>query len=528
MKRIGLAALVLALLAGNASAKRDRTLVSDALRASKMLAEDRLDDAEHVITELQARVGDEPEVRWLRAELAFNRSDYLTSLTALTGLPDDAVSGQVGDTRKRAVTSLAVTSTFLHRSSSHGHFIIDYPPGPDEVIAELAGDVLEAAYTALGTDLGATPTKPVHVEILSSPLDLAKLSPLTETDIETTGTIALSKYGKLMVVSPRATLFGYPWMDTLAHEYTHLVVSESSHDSVPVWLQEGLARFEQTRWREDAPAAGKTPELSPAERQLLSSRLRKGRLVTLDEMYPSMAKLPSQEAAATAYAEVLTLVAWIHGKVGYAGLRDIIAAQRDGKSTHRAIADVVGGSFEDTERAWKQSLWTLDLTGGHATNRPIRFAQGGKKDEDVGLDHVANPKARKFARLAGMLRARGQNDGAAVEYEKALAAGGSDPLLAGKLARTLVELGRFDKAVELATPLLTIDDSDPVPAVTVGMAQQALHVWPLAQAAFEQALRVSPFDPAVRCGLAEVYAQLKNPAATRELKACQLLRQTTP
>ena len=26
-----------------------------------------------------------------------------------------------------------------------------------------------------------------------------------------------------MVVSPRATLFGYPWMDTLAHEYIALV-----------------------------------------------------------------------------------------------------------------------------------------------------------------------------------------------------------------------------------------------------------------------------------------------------------------
>ena len=75
------------------------------------------------------------------------------------------------------------------------------------------------------------------------------MSPLTETDIETTGTIALSKYNKLMVVSPRATIFGYPWMDTLAHEYTHLVVSRISNDAVPVWLQEGIARYEQTRWR---------------------------------------------------------------------------------------------------------------------------------------------------------------------------------------------------------------------------------------------------------------------------------------
>ena len=41
------------------------------------------------------------------------------------------------------------------------------------------------------------------------------MSTLTEKEIETTGTIALCKYGKLMIVTPRATVFGYPWMDTL-------------------------------------------------------------------------------------------------------------------------------------------------------------------------------------------------------------------------------------------------------------------------------------------------------------------------
>ena len=84
--------------------------------------------------------------------------------------------------------------------------------------------MLDAAWQTIGDDLGLQPADPIRVEILGAPADLAKMSPLTEAEIETTGTIALSKYNKLMVVSPRATLFGYPWMDTLAHEYTHLVV----------------------------------------------------------------------------------------------------------------------------------------------------------------------------------------------------------------------------------------------------------------------------------------------------------------
>ncbi len=43
-------------------------------------------------------------------------------------------------------------------------------------------------------------------------------------------------------------------------------------------------------------------------------------------------------------------------------------------------------------------------------------------------------------------------------------------------------------------------------------------------AAFEQALRVSPFDPTTRCGLAEAYKQLGDPRSTRETAACDQLK----
>jgi hypothetical protein len=206
----------------------------------------------------------------------------------------------VGQTRKLATSTRAVTETFSEQKSPKGHFIIRFASGSHDVaIAELAGEVLDSAWQSVGEDLGLKPADPIRVEILGAPAELAKVSPLTESEIEKTGTIALSKYNKLMVVSPRATLFGYPWMDTLVHEYTHLVVSRLAFDAVPVWLQEGIARFEQTRWR-------RPPEVSlnATEQALLTASLRKGRLITFEEMHPSMAKLPSQDAAALAYAEV--------------------------------------------------------------------------------------------------------------------------------------------------------------------------------------------------------------------------------
>lgn len=500
----------------SAIARRERTISGDVLRAARLLATTRLADAAALIKDLAIRAPESQDVKWLQAELAFQIGDYVGSVAALTGVRDDVMDGMAGTTRKLAASTLAITKSFAETTSPEGHFAIRYAPGPDAAIAGLAGEILDRAWSVVGDDLGLSPSDVIRVEILAEPADLAKLSPLTEAEIENTGTIALSKYGKLMLVSPRATLFGYPWMDTLAHEYTHLVVSRISHDSVPVWMQEGIARFEQTRWRRPPEVA-----LTSAEHGLLSNALRKGRLIALDDMHPSMAKLPSQDAAALAYAEVYSLVGWIHASAGYQGIRAALVAQRDGKSARRAVSDAAGIPWPSVEQQWRAQLRAGDVKarGG----RPIRFKRRGVDSENVAIAAVPL-RARKFARLAGMLRANGQLHGAAIEYEKALASGGPEPFVVGKLARTLVELGRYDRAIELAAPLAASDDHDAVAALTLGIAYSAKHAWPEAMSAYEQALRTSPFDPQTRCGLAEVYNRAKDARAKREREACALLR----
>ena len=516
MRRVVVAALFVAAVAVPADARRDRTVNGDVIKAARFLSSARIEDARALLADLQKRAPDTVEVHWLTAELAFQSGDYTGAVKALDKVTDEALDGLAGSTRKLATSTLAVTASFVETRSPKGHFAVRYAPGPDAAIAELAGETLDAAWETIGDDLGLKPDDVIRVELYGAPADLAKVSPLTESEIETTGTIALSKYNKLMAVSPRATLFGYPWMDALAHEYTHLIVARLSHDTVPVWLQEGLARFEQTRWR-------RPPELvlSSTEQALLIAGLRKGRLITFEQMHPSMAKLPSQEAAALAYAEVYSLVAWVQQKLDYKGLRDIIAAQRDGKSARFAVAEAMGAPWPQVEKDWRAHLRVGD--GKARAGKPIKFHKGGVDSENVGIEAVA-VRARKFARLGGMLRARGMLDAAAVEYEKALAVGGSDSFVAEKLARTLVELGRFDRAIELATPLAAADDRDAAPAVTLGIAHLARHEWGDAISAFEQALRVSPFDPQTRCGLAEAYAQISDTRAARERSACDQLK----
>jgi len=518
--------LVIALLlAGPAPVSAKSSAYADYTRVLRLLEQWRYDEARTDIAALARKFPGAVETLYLRAEMAYLDGDYPRSVKLLASLPDSGLGGQVGELRALAASTAEVTRGFTSRESAGGHFVIYFQPGKDELIADLAGEVLEAARTAIGADLGLSPASKIRVEILGKSADLAGLSTLTEKEIDTTGTIALCKYNKLMVVSPRATLFGYPWMDTLAHEYVHFVVSTVSADQVPIWLHEGLAHFEQIRWRSDPRLA-----LSSIEQHLLASALTRRRLISFDAMHPSMAKLPSQEAAALAFAEVTSMVAFIHGKVGYPGLRQALALQKEGRSARRAVAEVLGMRWPEVERSWKAWLRTAGLKSsrslaGRASAPRIRFDRGGKRDENVGVGEIASAKARKFARLGGLLRARDRAAAAAIEYQKAIALAADDPFIAGKLSRTYLELERWDEAIALATRLAQLDDGDAVAPTTLGLAYSASGRPEPAARAFEQALRISPFDPSVRCGLADAYSATGKVAlAAREQRACTMLK----
>lgn len=527
MRRLFAAAL-LALAAGVAPAAHARSSYGEYARVVKAIDEWRYDDARKLVAELEKTSSDSAETTFLQAEMAYYDGDYPRARGILETLKDPAVKDLVKDFLPLVTATDETTRGYASRESSGKHFVIFYPPGKDELLLDLADETLEAAYAQITVDLGWTAPagEPIRVELLAKVTDLARVSTLTEKEIETTGTIALCKYGKLMVVSPRATLLGYPWLDTMAHELTHYIITRATDNRVPIWLQEGLAKYEETRWR----AAPGEPGLSRLSEHLLATALKRGRLITFEEMYPSMAKLPSAEAGATAFAEVYSIVAWMEGKVGYDGLRSILRKIKDGKTEKRAVAEVLGGTWESVEADWKKQLKAQNLKQDPMLVKLLKKLKLKKSenqdDENAGLDQVTDEKARKLARLGGLLRARGRYKSAAIEYEKAQAlTGGNDSYIGAKLARTYLELNDAKKAIEIATPLAERDEDDAGPQATLGVAFLQTGDAVNAEKHLVVALRISPFDPEVRCGLAEVYTNLGDEnRARREQAACRALR----
>jgi tetratricopeptide (TPR) repeat protein len=533
-----LAAVVLLAAAGTAEADPDRPRRGPVERVGRLIEEWRFEEAQAEVERLLATAPGEPSTLYLDAVARYHRGDYDGAAARLDELGKRGGRGLGGDVKGLAdlvASTRAATRGFVEVRSSDGHFIVRHQPGRDELLVPYALEALAAARREIGLGdfgAGALLDGPVLVEIYPQVTDLARVSTLTQKEIETSGTIAICKFNRLMIASPRALVHGYPWLDTLAHEFTHLVVTRVSRNTVPIWLHEGLAKYEERRWRlariADAP-------LSPSMEHLLAAALGKGRrLITFEEMSPSMAKLPSQEDTALAFAEVYTVIEYLLSRRGWDGVRALLTGLREGHADGEAMSAVVGQPFDEFQRGWRSWLRARKLRV-HPGLVPtaLKFARAGAARRPDGRDddeaqEVAEERARKLVRLGGLLREKGRTAAAAVEYERALElVGPGHVVVANRLARALLSLGDLDGAIAAATPAFILYPDSGGAAAVLGEAWSRKGDADRAAGYLEAALSRNPFDPAPHCALAPIYEARHDARAAREHGACAALQRAT-
>ncbi len=510
----------------------DKTGDQAIAQAIGYIDQQRIDEAQQLLAPLAARGATTGLEHFALGELAYYQGKYVAAaehLRLATELPPALVEDAklLADLAERTAQ---VTKNFAEARSEH--FVVRYPPGKDAILVPYALDALEKTHAALGADFGDRPTSPVLVEIYSEVADLARVSPLTIKEIETSGTIALCKWNRLMITSPRALVFGYPWLDTLNHEYSHFIISRVSRDTVPIWLHEGIAKFEEQRWRRPPGA-----RLSPTMEHLLATALEKKRLIPFSAMHPSMAKLPSQEDAGLAFAEVFTFVEFLHQRRGYEGLQKLVAKLReskrltDGDAAVKAVFGKNLAALQDEWRVWLgqkhlRKHGEIDPLAGKLRFRHDKSKGSADDGEEDDSGQVRQDKARRFARLGGLLRARGRTKAAVAEYEKAMALlpAGSMPV-AGKLGRSYLELGDADRAIKVTQPAVELYPDLGGPIAVMASAHLAKGNTAEASRYLEMAISLNPFDPQVHCGLAKLYREQKDEAkAAREESACTTLK----
>lgn len=488
---------------------RPARAASEWATVERLYSEWRFEEADRALAALLGTHPGEPGTLLAQGYERFLAGDFRAALAEYTSATLHGVpSASIQDRIDLVAGSAKVVEGYLERRSSH--FIFRFAP-EDAVLADYGLETLEAAAAALGTDLGFSPARPIPVDIVRHGGDLATMTTLTEAEIERTGTVAVSKWSRIMLTSPRAMRLGYEWQDSLSHEFVHYVIAALTHDRAPVWLQEGLAKFLEHRWR--APAG---LDLNPSMQHFLAKALASGKLIGFDAMHPSMAKLPRAEDASLAFAEVTTAIACLHGRGGMAALREVLASVREGGDARQAVARAFGGNgtWNDFEKAWRQYMAGLHYKTLPGMVEPMvpKYKKGARSGKTVPSEDDASAglgEADRFLRLGNMMFLRNHLRAASVEYEKGYKLAGSTHwIFAVKLGRAYLALGDGEQAGKVIASAESTYPELPWPHLIAGQAALAKGDGPAAVVALSRSLAINPYDPSVHCGLAEAYKRL--------------------
>jgi hypothetical protein len=350
----------------------------------------------------------DPNLLDLSSRIAFHRGDYAEAARLIK-----SAIAYGGEDEKRKGFALFVEQTIgvvgPMKQYDSPHFTIRLDELRDGILSEYLIDGLERTYQVMAEQYGFRPEEKVRIEIFPDSKAFYYASTLSARDIEVTGAVGIAQFNKLMVLSPRALVYGYRWLDAISHEYMHYLIMKVTSNGAPIWFHEGLAKYEETHWR-SGPSY-----LSPLYETLLARAVAEARLIAFERMEPSLIKLDTPEDVQLAYAQAASAIEYILGTSGYGGLRDIMQrmASSQTKGAGEAIQAVLGISFPEFEKAWREHLSSRPLRViGDAKVRRYKIKEGEADEERLDLAEIKSMVARNKAHLGDLLKERGRMEAA--------------------------------------------------------------------------------------------------------------------
>jgi tetratricopeptide (TPR) repeat protein len=462
----------------------------------------------------------DPRLLELAAQIAFYKGDYEGALRLIRS----AVEQSPGDEQKKAFAlfveeTLGVTRSFKRLESPH--FVVSLDDHQDGILSPYLLDGMERTYDIIAKRYGFEPKERIRIEVFPDAKSFYYASTLSIRDIEVTGAVGLAKFNKLMLLSPRALVHGYRWLDAISHEYMHYVILKMSADRAPIWFHEGLAKFEETRWR-NGPSY-----LSPSYQGLLSRALAENRLIRFEKMEPSLIALETPEEVQLAYAQAASAIDFIVVTRGFDSIKQIMLrmAAHDEKGAGDTIKEVLGLSFDEFEKAWKaflsdKNLKTMEGVHGHR----YKVKEGKPDDERLDMEEIRSMVARNRAHLGDLLKERGRPEAAVLEYRRALAESSDSLAILNRLSSVLIDLGKYGEALDLLKRANALSPDHPTVYTSLGKASLRLNAFQEAREHFEASVQINPFNPEVHRGLADAAERLGDKAtAVREREIAKRL-----
>jgi len=437
----------------------------------------------------------------LNLRVLFREGRYDEAVEVLDALEGQGIDIESEDRNPYRPTATAVAGMELVEGDG---VWIRRAGGLEVILEEDALAVMQASRQTYDSLFGGGPGHDVLLDIFPTARRFILASGLPPEAVRTTGVIALSKWNRLLVSSPRSKGRGYGWKDTVAHEYIHLVVSVRTADRAPVWLQEGLAKHLEARWRGEHGLG-----ISTHQQSLLAKAVHTEEFVPFEKFKHSMAYLDSGQEAALAFAQVATMVAYLLEQAGDEVLPSVLSRIRDGVTAEQAVSEAAGHTdFADFRQGWLTWLGTQPLIQEEIASLPVVLDGSGSEYADDPL-LAARADLARFARLGDLLRGAGRPKAALVEYRKAQdPEAPPSPLLMARESACLLELEQPSEALKVVKEGVQMYPEFTLLQVVHGRVLDSLGQTQAAVQAWQAAHDLNPFDPEVQTALSSGWTEL--------------------
>lgn len=256
-----------------------------------------------------------------RAKLAWEKARRLNP--SLPGLDDRM---------QKLQSEFAVEKRFDRVGGAH--FDLRYQDQIDRSAAFDLRAALDAARREVGRDFNYWPRRPIVVLIYSEQ---------GFAQVRRGPDWAAGVYdGKIRVPFPSNARAQESVKATLYHEYTHALVHDITHNKCPVWLNEGIAEYQEARKRKPYLAHLKT---AVRDKQLIP-------LANLDAAFKSR----DADVAGLGYQQAYSLVTFLVKKYRFYRVRRALEAIGNDKTVEEAFDEEFRLSMPQLEQRWGRWL----------------------------------------------------------------------------------------------------------------------------------------------------------------------------
>ena len=280
------------------------------------------------ISQDQRRV--DPSALLQLSEILVKEQEYDRAL----GLIKKALDAIPFETSGQRLLQVEMEKRLFRSSQEHltEHFRLVYPPSRTFLFAEKATAILEAERKRLLPWLPQPKDAP-RVDVLF--LDVSDFYD------SYAGQQILGLYdGRIRVPLGEVQRFDPFVVSLMTHELAHAMIATATNDRAPYWLHEGLAQHLEMPQTSVNPI----PELERAGSRLSFPLIE---IALSERAVPSLVQIGYDQARWTAH--------YLDSRYGKKGIRGLLAAFKNGKSTEQAIEQVLGlepARFDAQLRAW--------------------------------------------------------------------------------------------------------------------------------------------------------------------------------